>query len=148
MSRNSSPHKIFVWPLLVYCYFLGRPKLLNVFQCQLQRRLYTNRTVLLNFRWIQGGKIILVCLIIQPCVLNLWIGWWAIDFQVPERPFFFSVQIELNLYTWWPFFPLRFINFLFTHFTSILQKLSRLPYNSHSHLSLFCRGSLILSSCF
>ena len=27
-------------------------------------------------------------MIIQPCVLNLWRGWWAIDYQVPERPFF------------------------------------------------------------
>ena len=45
-----------------------------------------------------------VCLIIQPCVLNLWRGWWAIDFQVPKRPFFFcSVQIEIHLYTWRPF---------------------------------------------
>ena len=34
-----------------------------------------------------NSRIILVFLIIQPCVLNLWIGWWAIDFQVPERPF-------------------------------------------------------------
>ena len=29
-----------------------------------------------------------VCLIIQPCVLNLWRGRWAIDFQVPERSLF------------------------------------------------------------
>ena len=36
----------------------------------------------------QGGVIILVCLIIWPCALNLWRRWWAIDFQVPERPFF------------------------------------------------------------
>ena len=38
--------------------------------------------------------------------------------------------------------------FFFTHFTSILQKLSRLSYNSYLHLSLFFRGSLILVSCF
>ena len=25
---------------------------------------------------------------------------YAIDFQVPQRPFLSSVQIELNLYTW------------------------------------------------
>ena len=37
---------------------------------------------------------------------------------------------------------------IFTHFTSILQKLSRLSYNSYLHLSLFCRGNLILVSCF
>ena len=36
----------------------------------------------------QGGVIILVCLIIWPCALNLWRRWWAIDFQVPEMPFF------------------------------------------------------------
>ena len=35
-------------------------------------------------------------MIIQPCALNLWRGWWAIDFQVPKSPFFCSVQIELS----------------------------------------------------
>ena len=45
-------------------------------------------------------------------------------------------------------FSLRFINFLSTHFTSILQKLSGLSYNSYLHLSLFCRGSRISVSCF
>ena len=38
--------------------------------------------------------------------------------------------------------------FLSTHFTSILQKLSRLSYNSRLHLSLFCRGSRISVSSF
>ena len=45
-------------------------------------------------------------------------------------------------------FSLRFINFLSTHFASILQKLSGLSYNSYLHLSLFCRGSRISVSCF
>ena len=27
----------------------------------------------------------LVYFIFQPCVLNLWRGWWVIDFQVPKR---------------------------------------------------------------
>ena len=38
-------------------------------------------------------------------MLNLWRRWQAIDFQVPTRPFCCSVQIKLNLYTWWPFLP-------------------------------------------
>ena len=47
----------------------------------------------------QGGVIILVCLIIWPCALNLWRRWWAIDFQVPERPFFvFCTNRAQSLY--------------------------------------------------
>ena len=43
--------------------------------------------------------IILVCLIIWPCALNLWRRWWAIDFQVPERPFFvFCTNRAQSLY--------------------------------------------------
>ena len=45
-------------------------------------------------------------------------------------------------------FPSSVHRFFFTHFTSILQKLSRLSYNSYLHLSLFCRGSRISVSCF
>ena len=38
-------------------------------------------------------------MIIQPCVLDLWRGWWAIDFQVPERPFFmFCTHRAQSLY--------------------------------------------------
>ena len=33
---------------------------------------------------------------IQPCVLNLRRGWWAIDFQVPKESLFCFVQIEFN----------------------------------------------------
>ena len=79
-------------------------------------------------------------MIIQPCALNLWRGWWAIDFQVPKSPFFCSVQIELS-FRLGNRFSLFGSSVFFTHFTSILQKFSRLfSYNSYLHLSLFCRG--------
>ena len=46
------------------------------------------------------------------------------DFQVPKRPFYY-LPIELNLFTWYPLFPLCFIIlfFFFTYkiFTSFLQ---------------------------
>ena len=76
--------------------------------------------------------IILVCLIIWPCALNLWRRWWAIDFQVPERPFFvFCTNRAQSLYlvTVFPY-SIHKNFFLFAHFTSILQRLSRLSYNS------------------
>ena len=95
----------------------------------------------------QGGVIILVCLI--TCVLNLWRRWWVIDFQVPERPFFvFCTNRAQSLYlvTVFPYSIHKF--FLFAHFTSILQKPSRLSYNSCLHLSLFCRESRISVSSF
>ena len=65
-----------------------------------------------------------MCLIIDPRALNLWRRWWATDFQVPKQLFFRYLQIELNLYSWLPFFSLRFINF----FTSILLLFYRSVY--------------------
>ena len=65
-----------------------------------------------------------MCLIIDPRALNLWRRWWATDFQVPKQLFFRYLQIELNLYSWLPFFSLRFINF----FSSILLLFYRSVY--------------------
>ena len=65
-------------------------------------------------------------MIIQPCVLSLWRGWWAIDYQVPGRPFFVFCTNRAKSLFLVTVFPSPIHNFLFNHFTSILQKLSGL----------------------
>ena len=86
----------------------------------------------------------LVYFIFQPCVLNLWRGWWVIDFQVPKRLSFAVVLYKSSsIFILGNRFSLFGSSIFFNHFTSILQKFSRLSYNSYLHLSLFCRGSLI-----
>ena len=62
------------------------------------------------------------------------------------RRVYTSSSSTLYLVTVFPFSIHKF--FSPTLLQSILQKLSRLPYNSHLHLSLFCRGSRISVSCF
>ena len=88
----------------------------------------------------------LVCLIIQPCVLNLWRGWWAIHFQVPERSlfvFFINRAQSFNVVT---VFPFSVHQFFFTHFTSILRKVSLLSYSSYLQGKSYFGFLLFLSS--
>ena len=69
-------------------------------------------------------------------------------FSGSETAFFWVLYKSNSIFTLgYCFFPLRFIDFFFIYFTSILQKCLRLSYKSYLHLSLFCRETVILK-CF
>ena len=59
----------------------------------------------------------LVCLIIQPRALNLWRGWWAIDFQVS----FCVLYKSSSIFMLGNRFPSSVQNFLFTHITTFYR---------------------------
>ena len=140
----ASSHKIYVGPALLM--LLSWPSYVDYrfpvsFKTQSIRK--SHRIAEFQINWRREN---LVCLIIEPCVLNLRRGWWAIDFQVPERCLFVFFTNRAQSFYVATVFSHFGSSIFFTHFTSILRKVSRLSYNSYLQGKSYFGFLLFLSS--